>query len=277
MSTIPNHLAIIMDGNGRWARARGHGRHYGHVRGAQTAKKIIQFCAEQGLKHLTLFAFSTENWFRPPGEISFLMSLMHRQLHRERENLVKNNMCFRCVGDKSRLQPTLRKLIEETEETTKHNTGMTLVFALSYSGRQEIRHGFEKILKLVESGHLKASDINDKLISESLESSFLPDPDLIIRTSGETRISNFFLWQAAYSEIYFIEKCWPDFCYEDILSSFRRFSQSERRYGEVSASPAELTPPTELTFPKEQAPPAESISKDHLRQPPPFLASSFVR
>ena len=233
MSKPPEHLAIIMDGNGRWAKARGHNRHYGHVRGAQVAKKIIEFCSRKGVRHLTLFTFSTENWFRPSTEVSFLMSLLQKQLHREKENLVKNKIRFRCVGEIERIPSAVRKIVENTTEATRHGTTMDLVMALSYSGRQELRKGFQKIAKQIESGQLKPSEVTDDVISQSLESSFLPDPDLIIRTSGESRISNFFLWQAAYSEIHFCDKYWPDFTEKDLLLSFERFSNSERRYGQL--------------------------------------------
>ena len=225
-----------MDGNGRWAEARGRTRYYGHVRGTQVAKKIIEVCSKNGIRHLTLFTFSTENWFRPQTEVSFLMNLLQKHLHRERGTLAKNNIRLRCVGEIERLPLVVRQIVEGTIEITRNCTGMDLTLALSYSGRQELLNGFQKVAQLIESGHLKASEITDNLISNSIESSFLPDPDLIIRTGGESRISNFFLWQAAYSEIHFFDKYWPDFSEEDLLLSFGRFLNSERRYGRVGAS-----------------------------------------
>lgn len=248
MEKLPRHLAIIMDGNGRWAKARGHNRYYGHVRGTHVAKKMIELCSQKGVKHLTLFAFSTENWFRPQTEVSFLMRLLYRQLQRERENLVKNNIRLRCIGEMEKLPPLVQKAVEDTIEFTDHCTGMNLIFALSYSGQQELRNGFQKMARLIESGQLKSSEITNDLISSSLESSFLPDPDLIIRTSGESRLSNFFLWQAAYSEIHFCDKYWPDFSEEDLLRSLHRFSNIERRYGRVmvpSYAPVNLYPQTQ--------------------------------
>ena len=245
MEKLPKHLAIIMDGNGRWANHRGHNRHYGHVRGAQVARRIINFCSKKHLENLTLFTFSTENWLRPQREVAFLMKLLQRQLQKEGGNLIKNNICLKCIGDMERLPPGVKKMVEDTVADTRHCTGMTLTLALSYSGRQELRQGFQKIAQLIQLGQLRASEITDEVVANSLQSSFLPDPDLIIRTSGESRISNFFLWQAAYSEIHFYDKHWPDFSEEDLLFSFRRFASSERRYGRLTV----CNPPQTYKYP----------------------------
>ena len=236
-NNLPKHLAIIMDGNGRWAKARHHQRYYGHVRGAKVAKTIIEFCAQKGLKHLTLFAFSADNWQRPKSEINFLMNLLNRQLQRESNNLIKNNIRLRSIGHTHRLPTFVRKTLEEVIESSYHCTGMELVLALSYSGQREICDGLKKMANLISLGKLKASEITSELISHSLDSSFLPPPDLIIRTSGESRISNFFLWQLAYSEIHFCNKYWPDFSKEDLFLSFQKFAKSERRYGQVEVFP----------------------------------------
>jgi undecaprenyl diphosphate synthase len=224
---LPQHVAIIMDGNGRWAEHRGHSRIFGHVRGAKTAKNIISESASRGIKNLTLFTFSTENWTRPEFEVSFLMKLLRKHLIRERASLCKQNIKFQCIGDLSRIPEAARAEVQLTMDMTRDNTGMNLTFAISYGGRQEIING---IKKLVDSG----AAITEKNFSQSLESSFLPDPDLIIRTSGETRISNFFLWQAAYSEIYFTETFWPDFNASEFQKALEYFEGRERRFGKTS-------------------------------------------
>lgn len=242
----PQHIAIIMDGNGRWAQSRGHHRVFGHIRGARTAKNIIEHCARLGVPYLTLFAFSTENWFRPLEEVQFLMKLLSRHLRRETRTLMKNNICFRCIGNLERLPESVRAVVEETIELTKDNTGMTVVFALSYGGRQEIKNAMTRIARRIEKGLLKADQIDESLISNELDSSFLPDPDLIIRTSGESRISNFFLWQSAYSELYISPKLWPDFTEQDFDMAVRSFNTRERRFGRVLTA---LTPPPRVAEP----------------------------
>ncbi len=223
-----------MDGNGRWAKARGQNRTFGHIRGAVVAKKIIEEAARIGLSHLTLFTFSTENWLRPETEVSFLMSLLFRRLRKERQTLIKNNIQFHCIGDMSRLPAQVLFEVEETIRETAHCTGMKLVFALSYGGRQELTQAARFLAQQVKDGTLDPEDIDDATLNGALESSWLPHPDLIVRTSGESRLSNFFLWQAAYSEIYFTEKLWPEFSAADLHEALQFFSSRERRFGKTS-------------------------------------------
>ncbi len=231
---LPRHLAIIMDGNGRWAKARRHNRIYGHIRGAKVAKKVIEECARLKVPYLTLFAFSTENWFRPQEEVTFLMHLLRRQLQRELATLMKQNIRFQCIGEIERLPSTVREVVIETIERTSKNTGMILTFALSYGGRQEITQMAREVARQVKLGMLSESEVDDALVANLLPSSFLPDPDLIVRTSGESRLSNFFLWQSAYSEIEFESKAWPDFQVDDLLRILNTYSQRERRFGRTT-------------------------------------------
>ena len=222
-----------MDGNGRWAQARGHNRFYGHVRGARVAKNIIEECARLKIPYLTLFAFSTENWLRPSSEVNFLMLLLKRHLRRERENLVKQNIRFTCIGDKSALSSEIRAEVETTEAATAHCTGMCLVFALSYGGRQELVQAAQQLALDVLANKIHPADIDEESFRVRLPSQQLPDPDLILRTSGETRISNFFLWQAAYSEFIFEPTPWPDFSIEKLHQILKQFAQRERRFGKT--------------------------------------------
>jgi undecaprenyl diphosphate synthase len=219
MSTQPRHLAIIMDGNGRWAQLRGHSRFFGHVRGAKTARKIIEAAAARKIEFLTLYTFSIENWRRPEAEVNFLMKLLRRQLVRELKTLMENNIRFRVIGDINRLPREVQKVVNATIEETKTNTGMTLVFALS---------------------QLEAADVDENLVSACLESAFLPDPDLIVRTSGESRLSNFFLWQAAYSELLTLPTLWPDFTQEHLDLALQDYARRERRFGQVKEADAHL-------------------------------------
>lgn len=223
-----------MDGNGRWAKQRRHNRVYGHVRGAKVAKNVIEECARLKLPYLTLFAFSTENWFRPIEEVAFLMHLLNRQLRREKKTLMRNNIRFQYIGEVERLPATVRDVVLDTVEATSANTGMILTFALSYGGRQEIAQMAREVARQAKLGLLKESDVDEALVASLLPSSFLPDPDLIVRTSGESRISNFFLWQSAYSEIEFEAKAWPDFTLNDLQRILSSYAQRERRFGRVS-------------------------------------------
>lgn len=227
------HLAIIMDGNGRWARLRGHGRFFGHIRGAKTARKIIEAAAERKLEYLTLYTFSLENWKRPEAEVNFLMKLLRRQLVRELKTLMDNNIRFRVIGDIHRLPHEVQKVVHSTVAATQRNTGMTLVFALSYGARHELVTAIQRIAGQVQAGHLTAADVDEALVSSCLESAFLPDPDLIIRTSGESRLSNFFLWQAAYSELLTLPTLWPDFSIADLDLALNDFAKRERRFGQL--------------------------------------------
>ncbi len=230
----PRHVAIIMDGNGRWAKARRHGRVYGHIRGARIAKSVIEECARLKIPHLTLFAFSTENWFRPVEEVAFLMHLLQRQLRKERETLMRNNIRFQIIGEVERMPEAVQEVVRETLDATRANSGMVLTFALSYGGRQEITHMAREVARRAAAGELHAEDLDEATVAGLMPTSFLPDPDLIIRTSGERRISNFFLWQSAYSEIEFLEVPWPQFQLDDLHGALDRFSQRERRFGRTS-------------------------------------------
>jgi undecaprenyl diphosphate synthase len=209
-------MAIIMDGNGRWAQIRGRPRTYGHIKGARVAKRVITACAEKGLENLTLYAFSSENWLRPQTEVSFLMNLLQRYLKRETNNLVRQNIRFNVIGDRSKLPKDVIKAVDFAVTTTAHNTGMNLIFAISYGSRQEICEAVQKLAQKIERGDLRSTDIDESQIHTNLNTAQWPDPDLIIRTSGEHRLSNFLLWQAAYAEFYFCETLWPDFSIEDL-------------------------------------------------------------
>lgn len=232
--TVPRHLAIIMDGNGRWAKSRRHNRIFGHLRGAKVAKAVIEDCARRRVPHLTLFAFSTENWFRPAGEVNFLMHLLQRQLKRELDTLMRQNIRFQTIGDLDRLPGEVRDVVRTTVARTAGNTGMLLTFALSYGGRQEITGMAREVARRVAAGDLREDEIDEATIATLLPSAPLPDPDLIIRTSGERRLSNFFLWQAAYSEVEFEAKAWPDFSLGDLDRILESFAARERRFGRTS-------------------------------------------
>lgn len=223
-----------MDGNGRWAQKRQHGRFFGHVRGAQKAKHIVSECVKRGIKNLTLFVFSQENWFRPREEVNLIIRLLEKHLMKEERQFMEHNIQFHCIGELNRLPQSALFKIQKVMKRTCHNSGMRLIFALSYSGRQEITNAVKKIIEEVKKKKLDIENFNEKHFSHFLESSFLPDPDLIIRTSGETRLSNFFLWQAAYSEIYICKKHWPDFASEDLDRALEFFSKKERRFGKTS-------------------------------------------
>jgi len=224
-----------MDGNGRWAEMRHRDRTFGHLKGARVAKEMIEHCAQIGVEYLTLYAFSSENWLRPKIEVAFLMTLLRRHLRKERKTLMKNNIRFSVIGDVDRLPGVVLEEISLTIEETRDNTGMNLVFALSYSGRQEIAAAMRSIAKSVAAGEIQPDEIDESMISANLQSSFMPDPDLIIRTSGEYRLSNFLLWQAAYSELYITHTLWPDFSIEELTRTLNQFTSRERRFGKTTA------------------------------------------
>jgi undecaprenyl diphosphate synthase len=230
----PKHLAIIMDGNGRWAKARGHSRFYGHIKGGRVAKSVIEECSKLKMEYLTLFAFSTENWFRPKEEVSFLMKLLAKKLRSERHLLMEQNIRFCAIGEIERLPLAVRAEVLKTIEVTKNNSGMVLTFALSYGGRQEIVEMTKNIAEKIQSGDIDPSEIDEATLAANMPSSFLPDPDLVIRTSGERRISNFFLWQTAYSEIIFEDSSWPDFTISRLHEILLFFERRERRFGRTS-------------------------------------------
>lgn len=230
-----NHLAIIMDGNGRWAKARGHNRIWGHIRGARVAREVIQYAVKNKLPCLSLFAFSTENWQRPNDEVNFLMRLLARNLKKELKTLIKNNVKFHCVGVLDPLPPATKEVLQEALVKTQSNTGMDLVLAVNYSGQQDLTQAVKSISQQVQAGELSTHDINESTIAKHLSTSHLPDPDLIVRTSGELRISNFYLWQGAYSELYFTPTLWPDFKITDLEFALHSFYNKERRFGCVSS------------------------------------------
>jgi undecaprenyl diphosphate synthase len=226
---IPNHVGIIMDGNGRWAESRGLPRIEGHRRGVERTKEVVEVAAELGLKILTLYAFSTENWRRPSSEVTMLMKLLELYLRKELSSMMRNNIVFKAIGDTWRLPDNIQGIIRETEEKTSLNKGMTLVMALSYSGRNEI---LRAVRKMLYSG-VKPEELTEKVFSSYLDTAGLSAPDLIIRTSGEMRISNFLLWQAAYSEFYFTDSLWPDFSKEEFLLAIQDYQRRDRRFGAV--------------------------------------------
>jgi undecaprenyl diphosphate synthase len=229
------HLALIMDGNGRWAKLRNKPRTFGHIKGARVAKKMITHASDLGLKYLTLYAFSTENWLRPQDEVGFLMRLLERYLIKETENLVKKNIRFTIIGDQSRLPLSVQKQVSHSIQKTSKCTGLQVCFAISYGSRQEITWAAQKISAQVLAGEISISDITEDFLQKNLMTAQIPDPDLILRTSGESRISNFLLWQAAYSELYFSKVLWPDFTIEDLDMAFKNYNNRERRFGKTDA------------------------------------------
>ncbi|MBL7555074.1 MAG: isoprenyl transferase [Bdellovibrionaceae bacterium] len=230
---IPKHLAIIMDGNGRWAEQHHRPRVYGHVKGTRVAKKIIQECSRLGVKYLTLYAFSTENWLRPQAEVTFLMTILRRYLKRETQNLIKENIRFTVIGEIDRLPADVVTSVSAAMAATEKCTGLNLVFAISYGSKQEITNTVKQIAKKVASGELKPDQIDEATIHTHLATAGTPNPDLILRTSGEQRLSNFLLWQAAYSEFYFTNQLWPDFTESDLKTAFEDFANRQRRFGKV--------------------------------------------
>ena len=231
---IPRHVAIIMDGNGRWAKRQGMARMFGHRQGVETVHHITEAAAELGISYMTLYAFSTENWNRPKDEVDALMALLVDTIAKETPTLMKNNIRLQTIGDLSRLpQVTRDNFMACIEETTK-NTGLTLVIALSYSARWELIRATQKIAAAVKEGEMLIEDINEEVIGGYLTTSNMPDPDLLIRTSGELRISNFLLWQLAYSELYFTECLWPEFTPEEFYHAIVDYQHRERRFGKTS-------------------------------------------
>lgn len=231
-SSIPTHIAIIMDGNGRWAKARGMNRSMGHQQGVVAVREITTACSNLGVKYLTLYTFSTENWNRPADEVAALMSLILTSL--EEELFMKNNVKLRIIGDLSRVPDVVKQSILGLQERTAVNTGMTMVIALSYSSRWEITDTVKRIAAEVAAGSIKPEEITEQLISSRLATSFMPDPDLLIRTGGEMRLSNYLLWQCAYTEFYFCDTYWPDFYEADLLKAIEWFNRRERRFGKTS-------------------------------------------
>ena len=229
---IPRHIAIIMDGNGRWAKQRGHERSFGHQAGAETVHIIAEEAARLGVKYLTLYTFSTENWNRPANEIAAIMGLLFNSI--EEEIFMKNNISFRIIGDMSMIPEDVRNSLNHCIERASANTGMCLVLALSYSSRWEITETTKQIAKEVQQGKLSIDQITDECIASHLATNFMPDPDLLIRTGGELRLSNYLMWQCAYSELYFCETFWPDFREEEFRKAICEYQKRERRFGKTS-------------------------------------------
>lgn len=230
---IPKHVAIILDGNGRWAKAKGMPRNYGHVQGAKTVEKICEEAYRMGIQYLTVYAFSTENWNRPEDEVNALMGLLRNYMKTCLKTAAKNNMCVRVIGEKSRLDEDIRIRIEELERATAGNTGLHFQIAINYGGRDELRRAMKRIGDRIAAGELSAKEITEELISDSLDTAGIPDPDLLIRTCNEQRISNFLLWQLAYTEFYFTPVAWPDFTKEELEKAVEAYNHRDRRYGLV--------------------------------------------
>ena len=228
---IPNHIAVIMDGNGRWARKRAMPRHLGHRSGVSAVRKIVELSAQNGVNYLTLFAFSSENWNRPREEVSKLMGLFVEALQREVDDLHRNNVRLEFIGAREQLQVNLRDMIATAERQTRDNTGLRLQVAVAYGGRWDIVNATQKLARQVASGELQANDIDETAIASELQLAGIPDPDLLIRTGGEQRISNFLMWNLAYAELWFCDTLWPDFGEQEFAAALEFFTQRERRYG----------------------------------------------
>ncbi len=231
--SVPNHVAIIMDGNGRWAQARGKPRLYGHHAGAKRVREIVEACGHLGVKYLTIFAFSTENWKRTQTEVSGLMQLFRRYLTREAQTLVDNGIRVRFIGDRIRLDETLVALMDDLELMTAGNDVVHLTVALNYGGRDEVARATKRLAREVAAGRIDPESVNAETLARFLDTCVLPDPDLVIRTSGEARISNFLLWQSAYSEYEFVDTLWPDFTADEFRKVMTSFARRERRFGAV--------------------------------------------
>lgn len=230
---LPRHIAVIMDGNGRWARKRLLNRINGHRKGVEAARETVRHCREMGVRYLTLYTFSKENWNRPAREVQMLMKFLETHLKGEKKSLIENNIRFRAIGCVEDLPAGVRAVISDLEENTRGNTGMGLQLALSYSGREEITRAARKIAMQVYEGSLMPSDVTDETVQSNLYTAGIPDPDLLIRTSGEMRISNFLLWQLAYTEIYISDVLWPDFTKEHLEAAIGDYRKRERRFGLV--------------------------------------------
>ena len=230
---MPNHVAIILDGNGRWAKSKGMPRNYGHVQGAKTVEVICEEAYKMGIQYLTVYAFSTENWNRPKDEVDALMKLLRNYMKTCLTTAKKNRMCVRVLGDKTGLDADIRQRIAELEESTKNNDGLHFQIALNYGGRDEIVRAVKEIAGKVKEGELDPSDITEQYLSDMLDTKGLPEPDLLIRTCNEQRISNFLLWQRAYTEFYFTPVAWPDFSKEELIKAVEAYNHRDRRYGRI--------------------------------------------
>lgn len=230
---IPRHIAVIMDGNGRWARARGWQRIRGHRAGAEAVDRCVRACAELGVSYVTLYAFSTENWRRPQTEISALMALLERFLAEKTSDMLRNNVRLQAIGRLTDLPQACQDRLHEAIELTSGNTGVTVILALSYGAREEIVDGIRSLIRSIDAGHLDSAMITPDVFSKHLYTRYFPDPDLLIRTSGEMRLSNFLLWQISYAEIVILQKFWPDFTQEDLWDCVREYQRRQRRFGAV--------------------------------------------
>ncbi len=234
LDKLPKHIAVIMDGNGRWAKKKGKPRVFGHKNGVQSVREISEACAEIGVEYLTLYAFSTENWSRPALEVNALMTLLVETVRREVKTLMDNDIRLAAIGDIENLPSKTQKALLEGIDTTKNNKRMTLVLALNYSARWEIRKAVQDLTEKVKNGDMASKDITDDIISQHMSTASIPDPELMIRTSGEQRISNFLLWQIAYAELYFTDIFWPEFRKENLYEAILDFQNRERRFGKTS-------------------------------------------
>jgi undecaprenyl diphosphate synthase len=232
---IPSHLGVIMDGNGRWAQARGKRRTEGHIEGVKSLRNLVELCINYGVGHLTVFSFSSENWTRPKDEISFIFNLLRRFVASDLQRLIRNNVRVRIIGTREGLEPSLVRLIDDVEAKTAANSGLVLIVAFNYGGKAEIAEAARKLAREVAAGRLSPEAITEDAIAGALYTAGLPDPDLIIRTSGEQRISNFLLWQAAYAEFVFVEENWPDFDEASFVRVLETFSRRDRRFGGIEA------------------------------------------
>ena len=233
-NNLPQHIAVIMDGNGRWAKGQGAARIFGHRHAIQAVRDVTEGCAELGVNFLTLYAFSTENWGRPQAEVNALMQLLVNTIGSERETLMKNNVRLKTIGDSNQLPSNCSLTLHQAIELTQNNTGLTLTLALNYSGRWEITEAVKKIAYQVQEKRISVEDIDQPMIADSLATRGMPDPELLIRTSGEMRISNFLLWQLAYTELYMTPVLWPDFRREHLYEAIQAYQQRERRFGKIS-------------------------------------------
>ena len=231
--TVPNHVAIILDGNGRWAKSKGLPRNYGHTQGAKNVEVICEEAWNMGIKYLTVYAFSTENWNRPKSEVDALMKLLRNYMKNCVKTAHKNHMRVRVIGDKTRLDPDIQDSIANLEEETKNNDGLNFQIAINYGSRDEIIRAAKRMLQDCEKGTLTADQLDEKRFCAYLDTDTIPDPDLLIRTSGEERISNFLLWQIAYSELYFCKVPWPDFTKEELMRAVEEYNNRNRRFGAI--------------------------------------------
>jgi len=232
---IPGHIGVIMDGNGRWARARGKPRTEGHLAGVKALRRLVELSIRYGVSYLTVFSFSSENWTRPRDEVRFIFSLLHRFVASDLESLIRNNVRIRIIGSRQGLDGSTRRLIDDVEAKTAANTGLTLVVAFNYGGKAEIASAARRIAEQVAAGRLRPEEVDEATVARELYTTGMPDPDIIVRTSGERRFSNFLLWQGAYSELIFIEENWPDFDEGSFLKVLEEYAGRDRRFGGIEA------------------------------------------